>query len=115
LPVKAAFITLRIMHASFEQHRNEMARQCAQYGVRRPDVFGSAAATEAFKPNRSDFDFLVDFGDRAETLDAGTYLAFRDALAALLQRPADLVTEGSLRNPYVRAEIERNREPIHTV
>ncbi|MDZ7749144.1 MAG: nucleotidyltransferase domain-containing protein [Halofilum sp. (in: g-proteobacteria)] len=99
------------MHEQIEQHRHEIARLCAEYGVRRLDVFGSAGAGGAFDPQRSDFDFLVDFGGRREPPDLGTYLRFRDALATLLERRVDLVTEGSVRNPYVRAEIERSREP----
>lgn len=101
------------MHTLIEQHRDEIARLCAEYGVRRLDVFGSAGAGGDFDAQRSDFDFLVDFGDRSEAPDIGTYLAFRDALAALLERPVDLVSEGSVRNPYVRAAIERSREPVH--
>ena len=43
-----------------EQHRSEVIDLCRRYGVRRLELFGSAA-TGAFEPERSDLDFLVEF------------------------------------------------------
>ena len=42
-----------------------------------------------------------------------TFFALRDELAALLGRPVDLVMAGSLTNPFVKAEVDRNREPVY--
>jgi predicted nucleotidyltransferase len=36
---------------------------CREFQVKRLEIFGSAA-TDAFRPESSDFDFLVDFGNR---------------------------------------------------
>lgn len=113
LPGSIVFITLQLMHSLIEQHRDEIARLCAKHGVRRLDVFGSAAADGEFDLRRSDFDFLVDFGDRPNPPDITAYLRFRDELATLLGRSVDLVSERGIRNPYVRAEIERSRERVH--
>lgn len=39
-----------------------IAGLCRAYGVKRLDLFGSAA-TGSFEPGRSDVDLLADFGD----------------------------------------------------
>lgn len=92
--------------------RSEIADICRRFGVRRLAVFGSAARGEDFDPERSDVDFLVAF-EPAEDASLDDYLALRDALAAAVGRPVDLVVEGSVRNPFIRAGIERSRETVY--
>ena len=41
------------------------------------------------------------------------YFDFRDALSHLLDREVDLVSVNAVRNPYVRASIDRSRELLH--
>ncbi len=43
----------------------------------------------------------------------GDYLALRDALAAAVGRPVDLVVEGSVRNPFIRAGVEQSAEALY--
>ena len=43
-----------------ERNLPAIAQLCRQFGVRRLDLFGSAA-TGRFNPQRSDLDFLVEF------------------------------------------------------
>lgn len=49
------------MHHLIDQHRAGIATMCRRYGVRRLEVFGSAARGEDFDPVASDADFLVAF------------------------------------------------------
>ena len=49
------------MDTIIENHLAVVHQLCRQFGVQRLDVFGSAAG-EAFDPQRSDIDFVVDFG-----------------------------------------------------
>lgn len=102
------------MHSLLIEHQEEISALCRTYGIVRLEVFGSAARVHDFDPERSDVDFLltVDAGrDPAFTMN--DYLDFRNALSQLLDRPVDLVMDGSVRNPYVRADIERSRELVH--
>ncbi len=94
------------------ERRPEIADICSRFGVRRLAVFGSAARGRDFDPERSDVDFLVAF-EPAQGASLGDYLALRDALAAAVGRPVDLVVEGSVRNPFIRAGIERSRETVY--
>jgi uncharacterized protein len=77
------------MIADISAHRSEIAALCRRFGVRRLDVFGSAARVADFAPERSDVDSLVEFG--AEEDDLTRFLDFKQALEALLARCVDLV------------------------
>lgn len=76
-----------------------------RFGVRRLTLVGSAARGDDFDSGRSDFDFVVVFGPEEASLER--YFGLREALSALLGRPVDLIVEGTIRNPFVRREIER--------
>lgn len=100
------------MSTPFDDLRAQIEALCRRYHVQRLDLFGSAA-TSAFDPAHSDVDLLVDFASDAhgQTLDA--YFGLKESLEALFGRPVDLVILGAVRNPYVRADIERNRQPLY--
>ena len=100
------------MQPIVKKHLVELNELCRRFYVRRLDLFGSAAR-EDFDPTRSDIDFLVEF-DRGhpDALSLKTYFGLKDALEALLDHPVDLVEPGAMRNPYLKASIERSREPI---
>lgn len=102
------------MHALIHQNREAIESICRRYGVRRLEVFGSAARAVDFDPARSDVDFLVEFAPESEAATSlEPFLAFRSALSGILGRPVDLITPESLANPYVQAEVDRHRESVH--
>lgn len=91
----------------------ELSELCRHYRVERLDVFGSAASG-GFETGRSDLDFLVRFAGRGPTGEyAERYLDFAGALEKLFQRPVDLVTEQSIRNPFFLREVEATRQVIY--
>ena len=94
------------------QHRSGISAICRRYGVRRLEVFGSAARADDFDPSTSDADFLVEF---ASDVQPGLYAFFgaKADLEKLLGRDVDLVESGSVRNPYILASINRNRQAIY--
>ena len=74
-------------------------------------AFGSSVGGN-FGPD-SDVDVLLDV-DVKEDLEAGRALwNVWDGLEALFQRPVDMLTEDSLRNPYLRKEIERTKVKVY--
>ena len=96
-----------------EMRRRDIAELCRRFHVNRLEVFGSAARGSDFDPARSDVDLLVTYksGTSRPTLDE--YFEFREQLEALFGRSVDLVMAGAVRNPYVRADIERSRELVY--
>ena len=51
----------QLMHPAIAQHRSGISAICQGFGIRRLEVFGSAARVHDFDPERSDADFLVEF------------------------------------------------------
>ena len=100
------------MHPVIAQHRSGISAICQHYRISRLDVFGSAARADDFNPASSDADFLVEFAPDAHPgLDA--FFGAKTALEQLLGRSVDLVEPGAVRNPYVLASINRNRESVY--
>jgi predicted nucleotidyltransferase len=93
-----------------EDKRAEIEALCRRYGIRKLELFGSAA-TGAFDPATSDLDFIVDLGAYEQGV-SHRFLGFADALEALFGRPVDVITEPSNRNPYFRAEVDETRQPV---
>jgi hypothetical protein len=97
-----------------KEHRGRIHELCVRYRVRRLDVFGSAA-TGAFRPERSDLDFLVEF-DPMEPFDHGDcYFGLLFALEDLTGRHVDLVeaTAPGMDNPYFAASVNETREVLY--
>jgi predicted nucleotidyltransferase len=101
------------MHALIEQHRAAIADICRRFGVQRLEVFCSAARAMDFRPDTSDADFLVEFAPGNGLPFLRRYFGLQDALSHLLGRPIDLVEPGAVRNPFVRASIDRAREIVY--
>jgi predicted nucleotidyltransferase len=95
-----------------EARRAEVAAICARFGVRRLELFGSAA-TGAFDPAHSDVDFLVAFdpGRRIDPLEQ--YFGLKEALEALFGRSVDLVEEGASSNRYFLDSLNKSRRLLY--
>jgi uncharacterized protein len=100
------------MNDLIEKQRDAIRALCQRYGVRRLDLFGSAA-TGAFDEETSDLDFVATFADTRLPGYADRYLGFAEALETLFGRPVDVITERAIRNPYFRQAVEASRQPIY--
>jgi predicted nucleotidyltransferase len=85
---------------------------CRRFGVRRLDLFGSAA-TGRFDHARSDLDFLVEFEKPPSGGFSSDYFKLLEALETLFQRKVDLLKETALVNPYLRRQIESEKRRIY--
>jgi predicted nucleotidyltransferase len=95
-----------------EVHRAEIEALCREFGVLRLDLFASAA-TGAFVEATSDLDFVATFADTQKPGYAKRYLHFAEALEELFGRSVDLITDGSIRNPYFQEEVDATRQPVY--
>jgi predicted nucleotidyltransferase len=94
------------------QSKPALTELCKRFKVRRLYLFGSAA--RARFNQASDLDFLVEMAERQPTKDyADRYLGFADALEQLFKRRVDLVTEDSIRNPFLRREVQATRQLVY--
>lgn len=95
-----------------DARRSELVTVCRLYGVKRLDLFGSAA-TGTFDKTVSDLDFLVSFTPEARQKAFDNYFGLRESLEEIFGCPVDLVTENSLKNPYLIRAIERERQLVY--
>ena len=96
-----------------EERRMEVAALCEKYGVKRLDLFGSAAG-EGFDPEASDLDFVVSFERRDPPGLFNRYFGLEEDLEALFGRSVDLVMEGALlKDPDFAEGISRQRVSLY--
>lgn len=91
--------------------RDAIGRACQRFGVARLQVFGSAV-TDDFDPDRSDFDFFVDFQPQVVDL-LGHYLGLNAELELITGRKVDLVMTDAVENPYFAAEASRSAQDLY--
>ena len=87
-------------------HRPALEALCRQFGVRRLELFGSAASGQ-FDPCSSDFDFVVEFMAEATMGSFHQFIDFQIELEKLFGRSVDLVERSAIRNPYFRQAVDR--------
>jgi len=100
------------MIALVAQNRDGIAEHCRRLNVRRLDVFGSAA-NGTFDPEKSDLDFLVEFGNFNSPGILDRYLDLAESLEALFNKKVDLVISQPFKNPYFRASVEAEKELVY--
>jgi predicted nucleotidyltransferase len=102
------------MVSVLSEKQKELDALCARYGVKRLEVFGSAATGEEFDPATSDLDFIVEFRSDCELGPwLQEYFAFRDALRELLGYSVDLVMLSAMKNRHFIREANRTRRLLY--
>src|SRR5215204_987608 len=96
-----------------QERTEEIHALCREYGVARLEVFGSATGN-AFDPERSDVDFLIEFVPGTPLGPwMGRYFELQERLEALLGRPVDLVMTGALRNRFFIRSVNQSRRLLY--
>ena len=94
-----------------QRHISQIAALCEKYKVKSLYVFGSVL-TDRFN-NDSDIDFVVIF-DKAGVEDYfDNYFDFKYALQDLLHREVDLVEDQTIRNKYLRQNVDASKQLIY--
>jgi uncharacterized protein len=100
------------MNEAIAVHQSEIAELCSEFHVQRLELFGSALHS-GFDPQRSDFDFLVEFAPMPSGAYAAAFFGFQAALERLFARSVDLVVASAIRNPYFRQSIEQSKALVY--
>jgi predicted nucleotidyltransferase len=91
--------------------KSEIEAVCRRLGVRRFELFGSAA--EARTAARATWIFLSISGKFLRHKYAEAYFSLRETLKSLFDMPVDLVTVPSVSNRYFREGIDRSRRLLY--
>lgn len=85
---------------------------CAKHKVKSLYAFGSSV-TKKFDLKKSDIDLVVEF-DEKDPIERGEYMmSLWDNFENLFNRKIDLLTDSSIKNPYLRKSIEENKLLIY--
>ena len=96
-----------------EQYRNELKNILQKNkAVKRLYIFGSAL-TSLFDETTSDIDVLVETENLSPEEKGEQLITLWEDLETLFSRKVDLLTENSLRNPYLIKEITETRKLIY--
>lgn len=101
------------MIAQVQHKQDELADLCRKYGVRRLDLFGSAATEFEFDADHSDLDFLVEFEPSASMGPADQYFGLWEDLQSLFSREIHLVSSRALRNRYFIESVNATRQTLY--
>lgn len=98
-----------------DRARPDLAHLCRRFGVRQLSVFGSALS-DNWKPETSDFDFVVDYGPPPPGIDLfAQQFVMQVELERLLGRPVDLVERVAIRKPAFRETVDRDSQEVYAV
>ena len=91
---------------------NDFSSMCKAHNVRYIYAFGSSISSKFDKTN-SDIDLLVEIDD-ADPVERGEKLiSLWDTFENFFKRKVDLLTETSIRNPYLRKSIDSTKILIY--
>ena len=96
---------------NIDDYKNAFTQLCIQNKVKSLYVFGSVL-TSRFD-NNSDVDMIVDIDSSNPLEYADCYFNLKFALQDLLNRPIDLLENKTIRNIYLRQEIDNTKQLIY--
>ena len=95
-----------------EKHRAEINALCTRYGVKRLELFGSAASGK-FDPATSDIDFFVEFVSNDWHGAADRWFGLQEDLEKLLGHKIELVSLPDAKNPYFLEVANRHKVSLY--
>jgi predicted nucleotidyltransferase len=100
------------LNALIKAKYNEFLNLCKEHRVAKIYAFGSSV-TDHFHPTKSDIDLVVDL-EIEDPIEYGeTLLSLWDALETFFDKKVDLLTNDSIKNPYLRKSIDATKILIY--
>ena len=101
-----------MIHPTIQPLLPQVMELFEKHKIKNAYVFGSVL-TDKFN-EKSDIDFLVNFIDYSNPLEIGQSIwDLEDELERLTLRKVDLLTERSLKNPYLIQELNNTKQLIY--
>ena len=96
-----------------KKHKNKLADLCNKnLAIKKLYFFGSALSSK-FDEKTSDLDVFVEVADLPPESCGENLINFWDNLELLFNRKVDLLTDSSLRNPFLKREVEQTKKLIY--
>jgi len=91
---------------------NDFSILCKSHKVKSLYAFGSSTNNK-FNYKESDIDLLVEIDDNDPVERGEKLLSFWDRMESFFNRKVDLLTESSIRNPFLRKNIDSTKVLIY--
>ncbi len=92
--------------------KNDFTILCKDHKVKYLYLFGSAVS-DRFDPNKSDIDLLVEIDSKDPIEKGEQLLSLWDLFEDFFKRKVDLLTEASIKNPFLRKSIDSSKVLIY--
>jgi hypothetical protein len=101
-----------ILQEEISKHESDFKSLCQKHNVKLLCGFGSSV-TNSFDNKSSDIDLLVEI-DEADPIERGDKLiSLWDNFESFFKRKADMLTESSIQNPYLKRSIDATKVLIY--
>jgi hypothetical protein len=101
-----------IIRTEILKNKKDFTLLCKDHSVKYLYAFGSSV-TGKFDVNKSDIDLLVEI-ESLDPIERGeNLLALWDLFEIFFRRKVDLLTDSSIRNPYLRKSIDSTKVLIY--
>jgi predicted nucleotidyltransferase len=101
-----------ILKEVISKKQSDFTLLCKSHNVKYLYAFGSSIS-DKFDPKESDIDLLVEI-DSEDPVDRGEkLLSLWDLFEGFFKRKVDLLTESSIRNPFLRKSIDKTKILIY--
>ena len=94
-----------------EELKKEMPSICEKYRIAYVDAFGSIARSE--QNEASDIDLIIEFTEPRRERISSRFFGFLHDVEDRFHHKVDLLTEKSLRNPFLKEKVNKDRVRIY--
>jgi len=96
-----------------QTHKNKLTRLCNNnLAIDKLYLFGSAV-TPRFNEESSDIDVFVELAELPPEVCGEKLIDLWDNLELIFNRKVDLLTTNSLRNPFLKKEVDKTKKLIY--
>jgi len=96
---------------TLEKLQQEIPPMCEKYRIAYVDAFGSIARSEL--KEGSDIDLIIEFSEPRREKISTRFFGFLHEVEDRFHHKVDLLTEKSLRNPFLKESVNRDRIRIY--
>ncbi len=94
------------------KRREDFENLCADHKVKFLYAFGSSI-TDRFDPDKSDIDLLVEIDDNDPIERGEKLISLWDMFEEFFNKKVDLLTDSSVKNPFLRKSIDATKVLIY--
>ncbi|NRA26498.1 MAG: nucleotidyltransferase domain-containing protein [Opitutales bacterium] len=96
---------------TIEQLKRVISPLCEKYEIAYVDAFGSIARSE--QTQQSDIDLIIEFSEPRKDRISRRFFGFLHDVEDQFDSRVDLLTENSIRNPFLKEKIDQDRIRIY--